>query len=398
MKLNWKALIVGFLVYLMYRKCTENFTVEKSSISVNWNTKAGFDDISKLIFVRTVNGQKIEEKQVTLPEMNYSSGIVSFSKPGDGTNIVSVYKDSVSDENYITKKEISLDGETTVINIGEEPTSKPLDQVQGWQNQGSHVWNELNSTGQTKEKCIEHARQKGYPAWGFRNADHPDGRYKNTCWFYNHMKGLDGNNQDFIHSTGCTDPNQKVSDGCGSKPPVVTQKKRTPPNSDGGGNLIYLDRHSVDCGPNSIMSQFHMNRAKDSNGHWNNVQYNYTCETGRYADLSQRSTGANDDGGGNTIFLDRHTVNCDDKFINQFKLARPSGNKIRYDYRCSDNPIKAGTCKNYRISPQEDGGGNLIYLDRQSVNCGQGEALTKFRLSRPSGNTIAYEYTCCKPE
>lgn len=217
MKCNWKPMIIGFIVYLMYRKCikcSENFTIEKSSLSVKWNTKAGFDDASKLIFVRTVNNKKIEEKEV--PVLNYSSGIVTFSEPGSGTNVVSVYKDSISDENFITKNEIPMKDETTVIDIGAETAEKPLDQVQGWQNQGSHVWNELNSIGQTKEKCIEHARQKGYPAWGFRNADHQDGRYKNTCWFYNYMKGYDGNNQDFVHSTGCSDPNQKVSNGCGS--------------------------------------------------------------------------------------------------------------------------------------------------------------------------------------
>lgn len=224
MKLNWKALIIGFLVYLIYRKCmkcSENFTVEKNSLSIKWNTKAGFDGEKQLIFVRTVDDKKIEEKRVILPDMlNYNSGTIIFTEPGSGKNVVSVYKGSVSDKNFITKKEVSVNGETSVINIGEEPTEKPLDQVQGYQNQGSHVWNELNSTGQTKEKCIEHAKQKGYPAWGFRNAGHSDGRYKNTCWFYTYLKGYDGNNQDFVHSTGCSDPNQKVSDGCGSQPPT----------------------------------------------------------------------------------------------------------------------------------------------------------------------------------
>ena len=32
------------------------------------------------------------------------------------------------------------------------------------------------------------------------------------------------------------------------------------------------------------------------------------------------------------------------------------------------------------IDPQEDGGGNVIFLDRQNVSCKDGEALTKFRL------------------
>lgn len=221
MKPDWKSLIIGLLVYLMYRKCvkcTENFTMENNSFYVKWKTKAGFDDISKLVFVRTTDGKKIEEKHVTVSDLNFSSGTIIFSVPGSGTNVVSVYKDSVSDENFITKKEVSVNGETTVINIGEEPTEKPLDQVRGYQPKAVHVWNELNSVGQTKEKCIEHAREKGYPAWGFRNADHPDGNYKNTCWFYSGLEdGYTGSTDDFIHSTGCSVPGMKVSEGC--KPP-----------------------------------------------------------------------------------------------------------------------------------------------------------------------------------
>lgn len=179
---------------------------------------------------------------------------------------------------------------------------------------------------------------------------------------------------------------------------IKVEKKKTPPNDDGGGNLIFLDRHSVDCGDKSIMNQFHLNREKDANGSYNKIQYNYTCHTGRDGKLTQKNSGDNEDGGGNIIYLDRHSVNCEDQFINQFRLTRPSGNTIRYDYKCSDTPIDEGTCRTDRIAPQEDGGGNLIYLDRQNVSCKDGEALTKFRLTRPSGNTVAYEYTCCKPK
>ena len=179
---------------------------------------------------------------------------------------------------------------------------------------------------------------------------------------------------------------------------IKVEKKKTPPNDDGGGNLIYLDRHSVDCGDKSIMNQFHMNREKDANGSYNKIQYNYTCHTGREGKLTQKNSGDNEDGGGNIIYLDRHSVNCEDQFINQFRLTRPSGNTIRYDYKCSDTPVDEETCRTDKIAPQEDGGGNLIYLDRQNVNCKDDEALTKFRLTRPSNNTIAYEYTCCKPK
>ena len=181
-------------------------------------------------------------------------------------------------------------------------------------------------------------------------------------------------------------------------PIISIDKKKTTASHDGAGNTVYLDRHSLDCGQKSIMNQFHMNREKGNTGQYDQVQYNYTCITGREGNMTTKNTGANEDGGGNNIYLDRHTVNCEDKFVNQFKLTRPSDNTIQYDYKCIDTPVDMDTCRTDRISPQEDGGGNIIYLDRQNVKCNDDEGLTKFRLTRPTNNTIAYEYTCCKPK
>jgi hypothetical protein len=177
---------------------------------------------------------------------------------------------------------------------------------------------------------------------------------------------------------------------------ITVEKKKT--TAKEGGNVIHLaeHEHSVDCGENSILNQFHMNREYDANRVPNHLQYNYTCHTGHKGNLTDKKTADNDSGGGNLIFLDRHTVDCEDKFINQFKLLTQSAGTMRYDYKCSDTPVDTETCRSDKISPQEDGGGNVIYLDRQNVSCNEGEALTKFRLSRPSGNTVAYEYTCCK--
>lgn len=187
-------------------------------------------------------------------------------------------------------------------------------------------------------------------------------------------------------------------------PEYILRKSKTPSNDWGVGNAIYLDRHDVTCGQNSVLNTFHLRRAQSGNAPpgtdaHDQIYYDYTCLDGfRNTTSNQKETGANDWGGGNTIYLDRHEVNCDKKFLNRFKLKRPSENTIGYDYTCNSAEVDESTCRNVKIDPQEDGGGNSIYLDRQNVACGAGEAMTRFRLTRPSGNTIAYDYTCCKPK
>jgi len=43
-----------------------------------------------------------------------------------------------------------------------------------------------------------------------------------------------------------------------------------------------------------------------------------------------------------------------------------------------------------------DGGGNSVYLDRQNVSCGEGEAMSSFVLEQNStNNRVRYNYKCC---
>jgi len=56
-------------------------------------------------------------------------------------------------------------------------------------------------------------------------------------------------------------------------------------------------------------------------------------------------------------------------------------------------------CRNQSTTFDLDGGGNLIYLDRQRVFCGPDEVMSGFRLVRESAQfpgKVRYNYTCCK--
>lgn len=161
--------------------------------------------------------------------------------------------------------------------------------------------------------------------------------------------------------------------------------EQTAPNSDGGGNAIYLDRHYLNCN-NRGMAGFRLFRPTR-----NTIAYQFNCRDAPIGAGAQRFTLPNDDGKGNMIFLDRHNVSCGNTALVSFGLYRPNPTTIGYQYWCGSTPL--GTVTNHETRATENGGGNVLYLDRQNVQCGQG-VLTGFQLFRPTENTIAYAYSC----
>jgi hypothetical protein len=159
---------------------------------------------------------------------------------------------------------------------------------------------------------------------------------------------------------------------------------------EGGGNTIYLDRQQIDCKDNAI-KRFHL--ARDGTG---KMKYEITCSSGDLGLSTNKDTGANDWGGGNSIYLDRHNMDCgSDSVLSQFRLVRPKENEIRYDYTCkkSNKPL---TCRDVTTPANDWGGGNSIYLDRHDVSCNENEVISKVQLTRPTGGEISYQYKCCK--
>ena len=242
--------------------------------------------------------------------------------------------------------------------------------------------------------CKRLARNYGADVWGHRGIKHPNKKYRNSCFFYQTKSGqakYKGNAGDKIHMIGCTyGGNLKTK--CSKNPYKKTYEKNTPDNDWGGGNSIYLDRHTLDCGNDGIQ-RFQLKRPSGSK-----IDYKYTCVDGVNASQSgYKYTGSNDWGGGNMIYLDRHKVDCGKKPISRFRLTRPAGNKLRYQFRCS-NRNAAGDCRN-TATGWNTPSSSTIYLDRHNVKCKANEALTSFRLvhNGKSGGAkkIRYDYTCC---
>lgn len=172
--------------------------------------------------------------------------------------------------------------------------------------------------------------------------------------------------------------------------PYLLLTQNTPANDDGGGNSIYLDRHDVSCPSNSVLNTLQLIRPSD-----NKIQLNYMCNSSTdIGSANPKTTPMNDDGGGNSIYLDRHDISCpDNQAIGRLHLKR-SGNQLQFEYDCRTVP-NLGNCVMKKTDVNNDGGGNIIYLDRHNIKCDKNQVLKRLKLTRPTDKTISYEYTCC---
>ena len=172
-------------------------------------------------------------------------------------------------------------------------------------------------------------------------------------------------------------------------------------NENGEGKVYYLDRHNVDCGYDHDPDGLNGFQLKSNNDNAT-IQYEYKCLTGiDTSDGGEHNTAPDVDGDPpHSVYLDRHTVDCKNKPITQFKLHRNStGDKIHYKYHCAKGP-NSNTCRDVTTEYNDQGAGNVIYLDRHAVSCNEGEYLSKFRLDADDNDTTGryrYEYKCCKP-
>jgi hypothetical protein len=163
-------------------------------------------------------------------------------------------------------------------------------------------------------------------------------------------------------------------------------------DEDGGGNVVYLDRQHVNCG-NDAITRFQLTRAGA-----NTINYRVHCMEGVDSGKSNwKYTTADEDGGGDVRYLDRHKVDCGDKAISDFWLKNQGDGTMKYAFKCSDLVHDNNMCYETITPFDEDGDGNMVYLDRHNVECGEGYALTSFGLERNSNdNRITYRYNCCR--
>jgi len=167
--------------------------------------------------------------------------------------------------------------------------------------------------------------------------------------------------------------------------------KSTNPNSV-DSNIIYLDRHNLDCDGNAI-KQFIFQGGR----------YNYQCAQslgGQRIGAWGYNTG--DQSAGGVIYLDRQRVWCpDNTFLTQFKGAAWNywGLHFTYNFVCSQYPSVARIDCYDDYTWWNDPGNNIIYLDRHNVQCPDNYALKGFEGQTSNCGwyctQFRYHFKCC---
>ena len=110
-------------------------------------------------------------------------------------------------------------------------------------------------------------------------------------------------------------------------------------NEYGNGNTVYLDRHDIECPSTHALSRIKLNKEGEQ------INYDYICNNANLHDITQHETPLNDDGNGKIIYLDRHNIQCPDgKYLNSVQLRRGNDstgrmNKYKFIYKCGTMPI-----------------------------------------------------------
>ncbi|ABC32352.1 conserved hypothetical protein [Hahella chejuensis KCTC 2396] len=178
----------------------------------------------------------------------------------------------------------------------------------------------------------------------------------------------------------------------------------TPFSNDGSENNKqgynwYLDRHFVNCSnsDNGALQGFQLER--DNSG--KQIRYRFKCDSYKeVVNKEIKSTAINDDGDGNSIYLDRHNVDCGYNPVISFKLTRVGSDHIKYDYICGDKELLSSKPiyerhTSYGADGASDSNfGSSLYLDRHNVDCPDGNFISAFKLHVNGSHEYRYNYTC----
>lgn len=152
----------------------------------------------------------------------------------------------------------------------------------------------------------------------------------------------------------------------------------------------YLDRHSLQCPANSAIQQFTVTGSGCSG---NNMRYQYTCGSVSLRASTTRFSSCQELDGQQMQNLDRQSVYCSsNEVITGFQVVRTgcSGKRMRYKITCGAVTLAPKTQRNSGC--QEIDHRNAEYLDRQNPTCKRGEFMTNFQVVRTGCTGIYQQY------
>ena len=190
--------------------------------------------------------------------------------------------------------------------------------------------------------------------------------------------------------------NEDESDCC--------ETRHTPWHNNGGGSTWALNQHHIDCGsPLKMITKFGLEASPYPK---QLIRYNYVCckFSSPVCERIRLVNNTATEGSVQLIFLDKQHVDCgNDSIINSFSLNREmyrfyNTGKWYYQYKCCDiKPAFQHKCWTHNSSWTTEGSSKNFFLGRQDFQCQNNSYLSYFHLERnyPGHNMIRYNYRCC---
>jgi len=111
----------------------------------------------------------------------------------------------------------------------------------------------------------------------------------------------------------------------------------TPALEEGQGNLIYLDRANTECRPGEVLRKWEYIRVPVNKY---KIHYSCCKPRTALGACKDLSTTKNSDGGGQLIYLDRHNVQCPvGSAMNKWNFERVGHSEFHINYRCCESSV-----------------------------------------------------------
>jgi len=182
------------------------------------------------------------------------------------------------------------------------------------------------------------------------------------------------------------------------KSTIQSNIKNTISNDAGNGSIFFLDRHSLECGDFEAISRFSLVSSAINRINYqyecrsSPLIITNTCVT-KYTNYNDIAA----DERNSSLFLDRHDMICgDNSVIRSFKLQRQN-RRIRYEYRCC-RTLYNGVCTSRETAKQSYGGYSILSLaNRSTVSASPFTAFSRIKLNSLDKSTnFSYGYSECR--